>query len=387
MESLNIAFYTDTYLPAVDGVVSSMLNFKKELERRGHSVYIFTSGNPGRKFGKDVFVFPGVKFKPYPQYSIAVFPFSSSSKLKSLSIDMIHAQTPFVMGFAGLLAAKFGRYPIASTFHTMINNKSVIEQYYPRNKGLKRFTKKYLWMYTKFFYTKSNLTIAPTDVIERYLRKHGIANTAVVPNSVDLSKFNCKADGGSVRRRLGIGSKEKMVLYLGRISKEKRLEVMLKACRILAKRGRKVRFVLGGKGPAEEYYKELALKLGIAGQVEFLGFVAQERLPQLYAAADAFCMPSTFETQGIVCLEAMASGKPVVGANFLALKDLIKNGKNGEKFHPGDYTACANKIERVLNNPEAYRKNAINTAKEFSVEKATDRLLDAYNFVLSKWAM
>ena len=387
MERLSIAFYTDSYLPAVDGVVSSILNFKAELERRGNKVYVFTSGKPGQRLGKDVFVYPGVRFKPYPQYNVAIFPFNSSSKLKDLSIDIIHAQTPFVMGFAGLVASKFGRYPIASTFHTMINNKSVINQYYPRNKGLKNFTKKYLWMYTKFFYMRSNVTIAPTETIMRYLKKHGISNTTVVPNSVDIKRFNEKASGEKMKRRIGVKGREKVVLYLGRISKEKRLDVMLKACRILTKRGERVRFVLGGKGPAEELYRNMAVRLGIRDKVEFLGFVDQKDLPSLYAAADAFCMPSTFETQGIVCLEAMATGKPVVGANYLALKDLIKNGKNGERFAPGDYTTCANKIERVLNSPETYRRNAINTAREFSVEKTTDRLLDTYNSVLSKWAM
>ncbi len=386
MESLNIAFYTDSYLPAVDGVVSSMLNFKRELERRGHNVYIFTSGRRGQKHEKGVIVYPGVRFKPYPQYNIAIFPFNSVSRLKELHIDVIHAQTPFVMGFAGLIAAKFGRYPIVGTFHTMINNKSVIEEYYPRNRGLKRLTKKYLWLYTQFFYSKCNMTIAPSHSIQKYLAKRGIRNTTVVPNSVDVNAFE-GASGSRIRKRLGIGRGERMVLYLGRMSREKRLDVMLRACKVLAKRDVNARFVFGGHGPAEEHCKHLAERLGIGGRVNFLGFVEKEELPGLYAAADAFCMPSTFETQGIVCLEAMASGKPVVGADFLALKDLIKNGKNGERFMPGDYTSCANKIERVLNNPEAYRKSAIGTAREFSVEKTTDRLLDTYNFVLSKWAM
>ncbi len=387
MKSLRIAFYTDSYLPAVDGVVSSMLNFKGELERRGHKVYIFTSGRRGQRKEKNVIAYPGVKFRPYPQYNVALFPYNSTSKLKDLSIDIIHAQTPFVMGFAGLLAAKIGRYPITSTFHTMINNKSVIEEYYPRNRGLKDLTKKYLWMYTKFFYSKSNLTIAPTNSILQYLAQHGIRNTQVVPNSVDTKSFSEKVGGNGVRSKLHIKDKEKMVLYLGRMSREKRLDVMLKACKVLVKKGEKVKFVFGGHGPSEEYYKNLALRLGIQDHVTFMGFVDKKTLPHLYAAADAFCMPSTFETQGIVCLEAMASGKPVIGADYLALKDLIKNGKNGERFAPGNYTSCAKKIERVLNSPEAYRRNAIDTAREFSVEKTTDRLLDAYNFVLSKWAM
>ena len=79
----------------------------------------------------------------------------------------------------------------------------------------------------------------------------------------------------------------------------------------------------------------------------------------------------------------MATGKPVVGADYLALKELIKNGKNGEKFRPGDYINCADKIAKVLDNPSAYKKHALDTAKGFAIERATDKLLDVYNLILS----
>ncbi len=387
MESLNIAFYTDSYTPAVDGIVSSMLNFRRELERRGHRVYVFASGAPGARQGRGTFIYPGVKFKPYPQYNVAIFPYNSVSKLSDLSIDIIHAQTPFVMGFAGLLAAKLGRYPLVSTFHTMVNNSSVVRQYYPSSGPVKAFTSKYLWKYTKFFYAHSDATIAPSLSIQRFLSKHKIRNTVVVPNSVDTKRFDGRRSGAAVRRRLGIGSRERVVLYLGRLSTEKRLDVMLKACKVMVRKGARVRFVFGGQGPAEEHYKAQARRLGLSANVSFMGFVSQSELPHLYAAADVFCMPSTFETQGIVCLEAMASGKAVVGADRLALGELIRNGRNGEKFTPDDYTGCARKIEKVLNDSEAYRKCAISTAREFSVEKATTRLLGAYESVLSKRAM
>lgn len=389
MEKLNIAFYTDTYLPAVDGVVASMLNFKGELERRGHNVYIFASGRKGQRGGRKLFLYPGVPLRPYPQYNVALFPYSSVSKLGDLKIDLIHAQTPFVMGFAALIASKIGRYPLASTFHTLINNRSIVDEYYPKSSSLKGFARKYLWLYTKFFYNHSNVTIAPTESVLRMLARYGISNTAVVPNSVDTRKYRPGIDGSGVRKLLQIGSREKVILYLGRISKEKRLNVMLKACKRLRLSNTKerLRFVIGGTGPAERYYKLMARRLGVQDMVQFIGFVDSKMLPGLYAAADAFCMPSTFETQGIVCLEAMACGKPVVGEDYLALSELIKNGKNGEKFAAGDYAGCARKIERVLNNPAAYTKAAVSTASEFSIGKTTDRLLDIYNNVLSEWAI
>lgn len=386
MEKINVAFYSDTYLPAMDGVVNSMLNFKRELEKRGHKVYIFASGDEASKkkySGKSVFISSGIKFKPYPQYKIALFPYKSIMNLRSLKIDIIHAQTPFSMGLAAMTIAKLGRYPLVGSFHTMINDKRIIESYYPKNKMLKKFTGKYLWQYTKFFYRRCDATIVPTDSIEKVIKKAQVSNIHIVPNSVDTRIFNPKVNGNAIKRKLKIKKNEKVVLYIGRTSREKRIEILLRAARkILAKR-KDIKFVIGGTGPAFDYYKNMASRLGISNSVKFVGFVEEKMLPQMYAMCDVFCIPSTFETQGIVALEAMATGKAVVGADFLALKELIKNGKNGEKFVPGNYLSCAKKIERVLNNPAAYKHKALETANKFAVDKATDKLLEVYQLILS----
>ena len=383
---LHIAFYTDSYLPATDGVVNSIINFRKELERRGHKVYIFASSSMGSKAmpGRNVFLYRGIEFKPYPQYSMAIFPYNSAVKLRNLEVDIVHAHTPFMMGFASMLIAKMSGYPLVGSFHTLINNRSVIEDYYPKNEQLRKFTAKYLWKYVKFFYRKCDAVAVPSKSTYSILARQGIRNISVVPNSVDMKSFRPTAGGRRMRGELGIGSGEKMVLYLGRISREKRLDVMIKAAARLCKKRDDMKFVIGGTGPAEYRYKSMVKRLGLQKHVSFIGFVREKDLPKLYAASDAFCIPSTFETQGIASIEAMASGKPVVGADCLALSDLIVNGRNGEKFRPGDYLGCARKIERVLNNPDAYISNAISTAEEFSVEKMADRLLDVYRMVMEK---
>lgn len=390
MPRYNIAFYSDTYLPAVDGVVTSMLTFKKELERRGCKVYIFASRRAikGKKYvSPSVFLYPGVGFKPYPQYSVALFPYYSALKLRSLDIDVVHAQTPFIMGFNSLLAAKLGRYPLIGSFHTLINSKS-LSSYYPKNRHLKKFYAKYLWKYTKYFYKMCDCTIAPSQAIASLLENHGISGVNVVPNSVDLSRFNPSVRGDAMRERLGIGEDEKMVLYLGRISREKKVDVMLRAAKALSRTRKDVYFIIGGTGPAADYYKRTAKRLGILDRVRFLGFVDDKDLPSLYAASNLLCLPSAnFETQGIVAIEAMAVGKPVVGSDSLALSELIENSKNGEKFKTGDYIGCSRKIEKVLNNCDAYKRSAISTSRTFSVEKVTDRLLKVYDSVLTEQAI
>ncbi len=387
MESLNLAFYTDAYLPGMDGVVSSIITFKDELERRGHSVYIFASADPKnkRKYeASDVFLYPGMKFKPYPQYNVALFPYNSVLKLNELNVDVVHAQTPMVMGFAGLMAAKMLGKPLVSSFHTMITNKPIIDAYYPKNRHLKKLAETSVLRYTKFFYNRCDKVIAPSEAIRKMLIRYGIEKVNTVPNCVDTSRFNARIDGNDIRSSLGIRQGEKMVLYLGRLSREKKLEVLLRATKLLISKDSSIKLIIGGTGPAEQYYRNLAKSLGISSSAKFIGFVDQKILPNLYAAADVFCLPSTFETQGVVMLEAMASGTPVVGADYLAISEIISNGKNGEKFAPGDYTECAKKIENVLNNTGRYKHGAVNTAAEFSKEKVTGKLLDVYNSALSR---
>ena len=375
MSKMNIAFYTDSFYPAVDGVVISISNFTRELEKRGHKVYIFTAGNSkNNDKSMNVFFMRGIKFSKYPQYTVAMFPFLSSLKMRELDIDIVHAHTPFSIGLAALTNARLNKLPLVSTFHTLFNDNAVINEYVSSNNFMRDAIKKYSWNYAKFFYNKCDRVITPSVTIEDLLKKNGITNTTVVENGIDLKKFNNKIRSMHVKNWITDGKDYKLVLYVGRISKEKRIDTLLKAANIL--KNKRIFFGIVGTGPALEHYKEIAQKYKL-DKVKFLGFVENNDLPKYYNAADIFCIPSTFETQGIVSIEAMACGKPVVGADYMALKELIINGVNGEKFKPGDFKDCAKKIEKVLDNIEEYNKT-ISTIKKYSIEKVTDKLIKVY---------
>jgi len=292
----------------------------------------------------------------------------------------VHSQTPFTMGFEGMLAARLSKYPLVGSFHTLLNHKS-LSVYFP--KSIKPLYK-YMWKYVKFFYRRCDTVIVPSNTIASKLKKYKVGNISVVPNGIDTSVFNTKVSPEKALKSFGLDDSKRRILYLGRLSKEKNIDVFIKAAAKLAKKDDGIEFVIGGTGPFSEYYKRLAARLGLGHKIKFLGFVSQELLPSLYAASDAFCMPSTFETQGIVCLEAMALGKPVIAAETPVLNEFVKNGYNGERFKAKNYLDCARKIERVLNNSEAYRKGALSTAKEFSLEKVTDELISVYKDTIKK---
>jgi 1,2-diacylglycerol 3-alpha-glucosyltransferase len=383
-ESLKIAFYTDSFLPAVDGVVISILNFRKELERRGHEVYIYASGTSKTrqmvKGDRHVIVSSGVKFRKYPQYSLAIFPLSSKLKSLNVKVDISHAHTPFMMGWHALIMSKVDRKPIVGSFHTLFTDSSVIKDYVVDNRHMTKMIMKYSWNYARMFYNRCDGVAAPSRTIQQILVRRKIDNVNVIPNGVDMKRFNPNVDGERVRKGLVKNDREKLVMYVGRISKEKRIETMIKAAAIL--KDDNIRFAIAGTGPAQAHYQHMVERMHLGDKVRFLGFVNNDQLAKYYSACDVFCIPSMFETQGVVSLEAMACGKPVVGADYLALKELIKNGDNGEKFKPLDGSDCAKKLRKVLYNIDSY-KGMVPTAKRYSIESTTQDLLDLYRMVLN----
>ncbi len=378
---LNIAFYTDTFYPAVDGVVTSINNFSHELKRRGHNVYIFTAGKRTKDNNTtiDVFFERGIRFKKYPQYTLAMFPFVSSMKVRELDIDIVHTHTPFFMGMSAMVVAKLNKLPLVGSFHTLFTDKAVIDEYAAKNALLQKVAKKYSWPYARFFYNKCDRVIAPSAETASILNSNKITGVSVVENGIDLKRFNTHIKAKRLREEFLAGKYEHVVLYLGRISKEKRIDTIISAARALKRKD--VRFVIAGTGPALDYYKRLAARYRLDDKVIFTGFVNDKDLPGYYAASDMLCMPSTFETQGIVTLEAMACGKPVVGADFMALRSLIVDGYNGEKFKPNSGADCAKKMGNALDHIDKY-DGMLSTAGKFSIEKTTDKLLNVYKDII-----
>lgn len=383
-ESLKIAFYTDSFLPAVDGVVISILNFRKELEKRGHEVYIYASGTSKTRQmvngDNNIVIVRGLKFKRYPQYNLALFPLASKLKTLNIKTDINHAHTPFMMGMHALILSKLDRTPVVGSFHTLFTDRSVIKEYVVANRLVTKTIIKYSWKYARLFYNRCDGVAAPSITMKNMLENRGIRNVDVVPNGIDVKRFNSNVNGSEVRRKILKNKKAKLVMYVGRLSKEKRLETLIKAAQML--KDENIKFALVGAGPALGHYQHMVERMHLQESVKFVGFVQNRQLPKYYAACDVFCIPSTFETQGVVSLEAMASGKPVVGADYLALKELIKNGKNGEKFRPNDSTDCARKIRKVIYNTDSYKEMRA-TAKRYSIERTTDDLLDLYRRVLN----
>ena len=361
-----------------------MMTYRKELERRGDKVYIFASRPVGADTSdKQVYFYDSVAFPPYPQYRLAIFPYMLTSKARKAKLDIIHSHAITTMGLASIKAAHDLNLPLVGTFHTMV---PIAAKYYTRKNPVARFlADKLLWASIKAFYSPFQLVTAPTKVVCDILDDHGVDGTFRVPNGVDTAKFSPKVDQTAMRKILGIKPDEKIIISAGRLSFEKNVDLIVRACKTLKDDGEEFKLVITGDGPAFASVKKLVQDLGLKDRTVMTGFCRPYELPFFYSSADVFVTASTFETQGLAMLEAMSCGTPAVGANSLAIPETVKEGYNGYLFEPHDVSSCAAKLSEAINASAAksrsLSKAARRTAEGLSIEKSTSKLLEAYSLV------
>jgi 1,2-diacylglycerol 3-alpha-glucosyltransferase len=373
--------FTDTYLPSRDGVVTSILLTKRELERLGHQVFVFAP-EPGKGEMKEpgVFYFRSVGFRRYAGYRIPIFPTNKCEILKGLQVDVIHTHGLLFMALRSMFAGRTLKKPVVVTFHTMVTDAAKFYNFTPFPDQM---VQRLMWIYLKRVLQRSEVVIAPTEAIKKELIASAprMRRIEVIPTGVDSTRFHPGLDGTNVRKKYGLLDK-KIVLHVGRIAWEKNLDLILKGFEMLAKRDRDVRLMIVGAGPAKEHYEEVAEELGMRDLVIFTGFLPDDQLPEYYAACDVLTLASKFETQGLVGLEAMAIGKPVVGINFRAVAELIDDGVNGYRFEENP-ESWMKATEMALSTAKEMGPKAIEHASRFSLADEADRLVELYGFAIN----
>ncbi len=366
---MKIALLTDSYYPQVNGVVVFLSALAKQLSRR-HRVVLFAPGK--KKFRKQKvsknFSIWWVPASPFPFYKGYRMTHPHYRRLHSIlekeKPDIIHVHAPVLLGLMGLYAAKKLSIPSIATYHTHFPD------YLPHLFGgsllpfLEKLSQYPVKKLVKYFLSKASCSTAPTQQMVRELRSYGLRNVVYLPDGIELErKKPRKIVTDEFRRRHKISSIRKVVLYVGRISFEKRLDLLLRAFSRI-ENNRRLLLVVGG-GPYLHHLKRLASRLGVKN-VRFTGFISREFLPAAYAVATVFASPSDTETFGLTFLEAMNSSLPCVGVRSLGAKELIKHGESGLVVKPGSATAFAKAVERLLKNA-TLRKRMGRKGKEISM--------------------
>ncbi|MDO8554316.1 MAG: glycosyltransferase [Candidatus Micrarchaeota archaeon] len=380
---MRIAFFTDTYLPNTDGVVTAIQNSRAELELRGHEVYIFSPGTKKQKEeNKDKYVnyFTSASFKPYPDYRIAIPNFFSIVKvLRELNLDIIHSHGIATTGLAAIHCSQKLNVPSIASFHTLVPEAM---HYVTTQPQIQQFLQAAAWKYLHWYYSHFKKVLVPSEYIMKYLNAHSITNTILQPSGINLNQFSKNDGGEKFRKKFEISKKTKIVLFVGRIALEKKIEMIIESAQSVINLIPETKFVIVGKGPAENHYKDIVKKMGLEKHILFTGYIENDILLSAYAAADAFVFPSLFDTQGLSVIEAMASGVPAIVKKDAATAEFIEDDKNG--YHFSDHFDFHEKIVNAIKNKNKLSENAKAAVKKFDIETATDKLLGIYETLIAQ---
>ncbi len=357
---VKIGFFTDGYLPQLNGVATSVEAWAKELEKLGHKVYIIAPKYSGYQDKSDrVIRLPSLKVLDKPDIRLG-FPFSikSINKIYKLQLDIIHATSGGSISALGLITARARKIPYIFTYYTRWNH---FVHYFFKGKLISPAVAEKAM---KIFCNKCDCIIVPMPITKDELISFGVKKPIIViPGGVDLAKFK-QQEKGFLRQKTGIRG-GKILLYVGRLEKEKSVDFLLKAFQLIHIKNKETNLVLVGDGTMKKSLEQLAEDLGVRENVYFAGLIGSERMSKVYSDADIFVFASQTETQGMVVLEALSNSLPVVAVNDEVYNGIIKNKINGAlvNTHEDFAKACL----EILNDDQ-YKKKLSQSARK-SMEK------------------
>jgi glycosyltransferase involved in cell wall biosynthesis len=367
---LRVLIVTDQYEPMVGGVPTVTRNLATGLAGRSHAVEVVApsttrrgrrpGGAAGPAVGHQAAGQPAVDLRgsvPWPWYEgqrLGVLrPARAGELISAFAPDVVHLHSPLTLGAVARTAARRRRVPVVYTNHYLPLNVWPASARAGQAAGpASRARDAAFYAYVTGFANRCDLVTAPTATALRLLRDHGLrAPSQVVSNGVELDRFSPgpgeRGVAEALRSRYGLPAGRPLVLSVGRLSPEKRADVLIAAVARLAAaddtgahgsaaEDKVPVLVLAGAGPDEGRLRSLARHYGVADRVRFPGFVADDDLPRLYRLADVFAIASQAELQSLVTMAAMASGLPVVAVDAGALAELVHSGENGFLARPGD---------------------------------------------------
>jgi glycosyltransferase involved in cell wall biosynthesis len=370
---MRIAFCTDILPPVADGVTRTIRELVPTLLETGIE-FLFISAvqpDPTCSWRDRVHTVSSVPFPLYPQYRLALpIRFKLDPVLDRFAPDVVHVVTPSLLGLYGVRYGRRRGVPVVASFHT---NFVSLSRYY-RLGWLGRFAPRLL----RRFYNQCAVTLAPSQAVADTLRGYGIRKVALWQRGVRPERFAPAFRSAALRARLDGGAP--ILLYVGRLAKEKNLDYLVAAVRQLERWRASFKLVVVGEGPMR---RELERALPNA---QFAGYVPPDQLGPWYASADVFVFPSSNETFGNVVLEALASGLPVVAVNEGGVRELLTPGRGGVLAPSADPVAFASEIRSLLAQPALRARlaeQAQATALGYRWPEVNERLLSCYDQVIA----
>jgi glycosyltransferase involved in cell wall biosynthesis len=386
---MRILMISDVYFPRVNGVSTSIQTFRNDLLALGHRCVLVAPDYPeGRTDDGEAMI--RIHSRPVPRdpedrlFSRSRL-LALTSQLRRLRFDLVHIQTPFAAHYGGIELARRLGVPAVESYHTYFEH--YLHHYVPALPP--RLLQSLARRFTVSQCRQVDAVISPSRQMAEALRAYGVTTPLeVLPTGLPAERFTL-GEGARFRARHGVPTHRPLALFLGRVAHEKNIDFLLRMLAALRHRVPDVLLVIAGEGPAEAHLRARVAALGLGEHVMFVGYLDRRGgLADCYRAADVFVFASRTETQGLVLLEAMAQGTPVVSTAVMGTVDVLA-GAEGALVVPEDETAFAVAVESVLKDPvrrAELGERARHDARRWSSRLMAERLVSFYSGVLERRA-
>lgn len=380
---IRVLTVSDVYFPRINGVSTSMETFRRALAGLGIDVRLIVPRYGDEADEAGVIRIPGRRLPNDPEDRL--LPWRAMHRRvreAAADCDLIHVQTPFVAHYAGLAAARHHELPVLVTYHTLF--EEYLQHYVPWLPA--RWLRGLARRFSRRQCNAVDAVVVPSSAMAERLRNYGVgAPMQVLPTGIPLARF-ADGNGAAFRARLGIEPERPLALFVGRVAHEKNIGFLLDAFVHSQRRCPDALLLITGEGPAMDALREHARQRGLDDAVRFLGYLDRERdLPDCYAAASLFVFASRTETQGLVLIEALASGTPVVALAAMGTADILVDAP-GCIAAPDDAPAFGDIVGSLLADPDrrqAMSRDARHTAARWSDQAMAVRLADFYHQTLA----
>ena len=389
---MRIAIFSDTYTPDINGVATSTKILKDELINHGHEVLVVTSELPSESDYEDdpndnILRVPGLEIQAlYGYRACNIYSFKGMKEIKSMNIEVIHVQTEFGIGIFGRIVGEALNIPVVYTYHTMWADYSHYVN--PINStAIDGLIKKAITRISKFYGDKSAELIVPSIKTKEALEKYGLhKNMHIIPTGLELDKFDPKNKDdkliNQIKEKYGI-KEQFIVTFLGRIAKEKSIDVLINAMKEIVKENDNILCLIVGGGPYLDELKELVKDDQIEKYIIFTGPKLSQEVPSYYHLSNVFVSASVTETQGLTYIEAMASGIPAVARYDQNLENVIIDGVNGYFFK--ETNELVSILLNMMNSDcSKMAREAYLHAMKFSSEVFYEKVIDVYKLAIKQ---
>lgn len=392
---MRIGLFSDAYLPDINGVVSSIATLKAALEKLGHTVFVVSNHNGiNVKYDAEnhILRLPGLEVKKFYGYKMSnPIQLRGEEYIRKMDLDVIHVHTEMGIGLFARQMAKKYNIPLVYTYHTLYED--YLHYVNPKDfQTVDQAGRRVVRYLSKLAGNGPMAVIAPSNKTKKALQSYGVKTPIyIVPTGIDLSDFlkkNLDAEKiQAVRQSLGLSDEAHTVVFVGRIAKEKCIEMPIEA---LSKvKDDNLHLIIVGGGTDLKFYQNEAKELGIEERVHFVGKIPREEIPYCYSAFDCFVSASLSETQGMTYLEALASGLMVFGRRDEVLDGLVEEGKTGYYFD--DAQELAAKLDAYFTLPKAQREahvlDCVAKTEQYNTELFAQKVLAVYQQAIDDYHM